>query len=71
VEYGAAVALALAGDSSRSETLVNDLERRFPDGTLVRFNYAPTLRALLALNSGKPSNAIELLQRMFTPKVLS
>jgi eukaryotic-like serine/threonine-protein kinase len=31
VEYGAALALALSGDSSRSQTLAVDLERRFPE----------------------------------------
>ena len=62
VEYGAAVALALSGDSSRSQTLANDLEKRFGQDTGVRFSYLPALRALLALNHGEPSKAIELLQ---------
>ncbi len=62
VEYGAAVALALAKDSSRSQALANDLENRFPEDTSVQFSYLPTLRALLALNRGEPSHAIELLQ---------
>ena len=62
VEYGAAFALALSGDSSRSETLADDLSRRFPEDTIVRFTYLPTLRALLALNRKKPPNAIKLLQ---------
>ena len=62
VEYGAAFALALSGDSAQAETLANDLEKRFPEDTSVRFNYLPTLRALLALNHGEPSKAIELLQ---------
>jgi len=50
VEYGAAFALALAGDSARSQTLANDLEKRFPEDTSVQFNYLPALRALFALN---------------------
>ena len=62
VEYGAAFALALAGDSARSQTLANDLERRFPEDTPVRFCYTPVLRALLALNRDEPSKAVELLQ---------
>jgi tetratricopeptide (TPR) repeat protein len=62
VEYGAAFALALSGDSSRSETLAEDLEKRFPQDTAVRFTYLPTLRAVLALNKGEPRKTIELLQ---------
>jgi eukaryotic-like serine/threonine-protein kinase len=62
VEYGAAFALALSGDSSRSQTLANNLERRFGEDTSVRFSYLPALRALLALNHGEPAKAIELLQ---------
>jgi DNA-binding winged helix-turn-helix (wHTH) protein/tetratricopeptide (TPR) repeat protein len=62
VEYGAAFALAKSGDSSLSEALANDLDKRFPEDTLVRFNYLPTLRALLALDNGSPSKAVELLQ---------
>ena len=62
VEYGAAFALALSGDSSRSETLASDLERRFPEDTSVRFDYVPVVRALLALNRGEPATAIDLLE---------
>ena len=62
VQYGAAFALALSGDSSRSQTLANNLERRFPEDTSVRLSYLPALRALLALNHSEPAKAIELLQ---------
>lgn len=62
VEYGAAIALALSGDLSRAEALTNDLEKRFPEDTSVQFSYLPTLRAVVNLEHGKPSNAIELLQ---------
>lgn len=59
-EYGAAFALALAGDS-RSQTLASDLERRFPEDCSVRFGYVPGLRAL-ALKAHEPAKAIELLK---------
>ena len=62
VEYGAAFALAVAGDSSQAQALANDLERRFPEDTSVRFNYLPTVRALLALNRSESFKAIEGLQ---------
>ena len=61
-EYGAAFALALAGYSSSSLQLANDLEKRFPEDTSVRFSYLPALRSLLALNSREISKALELLQ---------
>jgi tetratricopeptide (TPR) repeat protein len=62
VEYGSALALAMSGDSLRSETLANDLEIRFPEDTAVQFSYLPVIRARLALNRGDASKAIELLQ---------
>ena len=62
VEYGAAFALALAGDSSRCQKLADDMERRFGQDTSVRFAYLPELRALLALNRGAASQAIALLE---------
>jgi DNA-binding winged helix-turn-helix (wHTH) protein len=62
VEYEAAFALALAGDSSRSHALTEDLARRFPQDTRLQFNYAPTLRALLTLSHKQPARAVELLQ---------
>jgi eukaryotic-like serine/threonine-protein kinase len=62
VEYGAAFALALAGDSSASLTLADDMERRFAQDTCVRSFYVPEIRALIALNHNDPGKAIELLQ---------
>lgn len=62
VEYAAAFALALSGDSAGSERLTDDLAERFPEDTPVQFEYLPTLRALLALAHGAPTDAIEHLQ---------
>jgi len=62
VEYTSALALALSGDSSRSQTLADDLEKRFPEDTFARFTYVPVLRALSALADGKPTDAVERLQ---------
>jgi hypothetical protein len=39
-----------------------DLENRFPEDTSVKFSYLLALRALLALNRGEPSKAVELSQ---------
>jgi hypothetical protein len=62
VQYAAGLALALSGDSSRSEALADDLEKRFPEDTFARFTYVPVLRALSALERGKPTESLELLQ---------
>ena len=62
LQYGAALALALAGESSHAQALADDLEKRFPDDTAVRFMYLPPIRAQLALNAGDAVKAIELLQ---------
>ena len=62
VEYGAAFALALSGDAPHAQALADDIEKRFPEDTGVRISYAPTLRALLALNRGEPAKAIASLQ---------
>ncbi len=62
VQYAAGLALALSGDSSRSEALAGDLEKRFPEDTFVKFTYVPVLRALAALGRGKPADSVERLQ---------
>ena len=62
VQYGAALTFALFGDSSRAQTLADDLEERFPEDTVVRFSYLPVLRARIALDQGDSARAIEILQ---------
>jgi DNA-binding winged helix-turn-helix (wHTH) protein len=62
VEYEAALALALAGDAPRARTLADDLAKRFPEDTIVRFLFLPALQAQLALSSGRDAEAIEAIQ---------
>jgi tetratricopeptide (TPR) repeat protein len=62
VQYAASLALALSGQSSRSEALAGDLEKRFPEDTFVKFTYAPVLRSLADLHKGKPSGAVDRLE---------
>jgi serine/threonine protein kinase/lipopolysaccharide biosynthesis regulator YciM len=62
VEYGAAFALMLLGDTSKSEALVNDLEKRFGEDTSVKYSYLPTLRALQKLARGESSQAVGILE---------
>jgi eukaryotic-like serine/threonine-protein kinase len=62
VQYAAGLALAFSGDSSRSQPLADDLEKRFPEDTFAKFTYVPVLRALAALERGKPADSVERLQ---------
>jgi hypothetical protein len=62
VEYASALALGFAGDSSRSAALADDLDKRFPEDTFVRFTYLPVLRALSALQRGQSTESVERLQ---------
>jgi DNA-binding winged helix-turn-helix (wHTH) protein/tetratricopeptide (TPR) repeat protein len=62
VRYAAALALAMAADSARSQALADGLARSFPEDTIVRLNYLPTLRAQLALNQKNAARAIETLR---------
>jgi len=61
VEYAAALALARSGGLPQSQALADDLEKRFPEDTSVKFTYLPVLRALLALSHGQ-ATALEQLQ---------
>ena len=56
-----AVALALSGDVAEAKRIADDLNKRFPENTIVQFNYLPTIRAEIALRSGSPKKAIEAL----------
>ena len=62
VVYGSALALAYVGDNGRAQELTEGLNKRFPEATIVQFNYLPSLRAKLALNRGNAKEAIEILR---------
>jgi hypothetical protein len=62
VEYAAAFALALAGDTTRSRMLAEDLAKNFPEDTSVQYMYLPVLRALFALSARDAAAALQLLQ---------
>jgi tetratricopeptide (TPR) repeat protein len=66
VQYGAALTFAYAGHDGRAQALSDDLGKRFPEDTIVQFNYLLTLRAKLAVNRGNASEALESL-RAATP----
>jgi hypothetical protein len=57
--YFAALAFAYAREDARAKALADDLNKRFPEDTIVQFNYLPSVRGKLALNKGDASGAIE------------
>jgi tetratricopeptide (TPR) repeat protein len=62
VLYFAALALAYSRDDAQAKALADDLGTRFPEDTLVQFNYLPSLRGKLALNKGNAPDAIKSLE---------
>jgi tetratricopeptide (TPR) repeat protein len=66
VQFLAALSLAMVGDKEKAIEFADSLKSRFPDDTIVKFNYLPTIYAQIALNDGDPARAIEFL-RAATP----
>ena len=62
VQYGTGLTLASGGDATRAQTLADNLNNRFPEDTIVQFNYVPTLHAQLALSRADASNTIVFLE---------
>jgi tetratricopeptide (TPR) repeat protein len=62
VRSAVAMVLAFTGDSARSARLADALEKDFPEDSLVKRNFLPTIRAQLALVRGDADGAIELLR---------
>ncbi len=58
----AALALARAGDTAGAKKLAAELDKTFPQHTLVQRYWLPTIRAGVALQRKDPNRAIELLK---------
>ncbi len=61
LQYFAALAFAYTRDDARAKALADDLDKRFPEDTIVQFNYLPSIRGRLALNKGDASGALASL----------
>ena len=61
-QYAMALSFALVADSNRGQALADDLRRRYPDDTLVQFNFLPAIRAQIALNRHDPGTALDVLR---------
>jgi len=62
LDYAIALTFAYAGDAKRAETLADGLAKAFPEDTIARFNYLPTLHAKLALLRENPQEALHFLE---------
>jgi len=60
-QFGAGLALAHTGASAPQ--LADDLAKRFPENTVVQYNYLPALRGQLALSCKNIREAIEVLRK--------
>jgi serine/threonine protein kinase/tetratricopeptide (TPR) repeat protein len=58
VVFAAALALAISGDAVQARLLADDLAQRFPEDTIVKYNFLPAIRGQLAMGR---KEAIEIL----------
>jgi DNA-binding winged helix-turn-helix (wHTH) protein/tetratricopeptide (TPR) repeat protein len=61
-EAEVALAFAMAGDTTRAESLAQDLGKRFPLDTQMHSLWLPAIQAQLALNRKNPASALNALQ---------
>ena len=61
-EATAAIILARAGDIRRAQALMDDIEKRYPDHSVVQSYWLPTIRAQVALRAGDPPTALRELR---------
>jgi tetratricopeptide (TPR) repeat protein len=61
-EAEATLALAMAGDAARAESLAQDLGKRYPLDTQLQALWLPAIQAQLALNKKNPASALSALQ---------
>lgn len=62
-EATAAIILARAGDSARAKSLVADIERRYPNHSVMQSYWLPTIRAQIALKARDARTALAELHR--------
>ncbi len=63
VEYGAAMAMALAGEAGKAQRLADNLDKRSPEDTSVQCSYLPALRGQIVLDEGGPAKALDILEK--------
>jgi serine/threonine protein kinase/tetratricopeptide (TPR) repeat protein len=58
----AGLALALTGDAAKAQPLIQELEQKHPNDTLVTQLWLPEIKAALELNKGNAHGALDLLE---------
>jgi len=71
LEGEAATILALSGDTAQAQKLADDLSKRFPESTCIRFGFLPATRATLAIRKGNLSEGIEYLSDISSHELAS
>ena len=61
-KFVSALALALVGDKDKAVEVADLIQSRYPEDTIAKFNYLPTIYAAIALDDGDPARAIEFLK---------
>jgi tetratricopeptide (TPR) repeat protein len=67
VQFLIGLSFALVGDKERATEVADSLKNRYPDDTITKFNYLPTVYAAIALEDGDPARAIEFLKAAIAP----
>src|SRR5262249_20872595 len=62
VEFVAALAFALVGDKEKAAEAADLLKSRYPEDTVAKYNYLPTIYASIALDDNDPERALEFLK---------
>src|SRR5215471_625046 len=65
VQFAAGLSLALIGDKKSAVKVTDAMKSRYPEDTIARFNYLPTINAAIAVNEGDPARAVELLKAAY------
>jgi tetratricopeptide (TPR) repeat protein len=62
VKYAAGLAFARAGDFADAQKVADQLDKEFPQGTVVQSFYLPSIRAALLLHNHDPLGAVRALE---------
>lgn len=62
IQLNIALTLAELGDIEQAEKIAATLNQQAPHGTLIQFNYLPTIRAAIELQRHNPAAALEILR---------